>query len=83
MPEALIFFYFHRFERKGVKISRVTKPVCPTSQLLKHPAKSAFKRLILMTPLCQHRLLTMSTNPMSVELNGSECEKGQVTQRLS
>ena len=34
-----------------------------------------------MTPLCQHLLLTMSTNPMSVELNDSECEKVQVTQQ--
>ena len=59
----------------------VAKFVCPTSQLLKHPAKSAFKRLILTTPLRQHLLLTMSTNPMSVELNDSECEKGQVTQQ--
>ena len=48
-----------------------------------HPPKSAFKSLILILtmPLCQHLLLTMSTHPTSVELNDSECEKGQVTQR--
>ena len=59
----------------------IAKFMCPTSQLLKRPAKSAFKRLILTTPLCQHLLLTKSTNPMSVELNDSEFKKGQVTQR--
>ena len=80
-PEALLFFYCHHFRERGIKISHVAKFVCPTSQPLKHPAKSAFKRLILMMPLCQHLLLTMSTNPTSVELNDSECEKGQVTQR--
>ncbi len=58
---------------------RVAKFVCPTSQLLKRQAKSVFKRLILTMPLCQHLLLTMSTNPTSVELNDSGCEKGQVT----
>ena len=67
---------------RGIKISHIAKQfVCPTSQLLKHPAKSAFKRLILMMPLCQHLLLTMSINPTSMELNDSECEKGQVTQK--
>ena len=65
---------------RGIKISRFAKFVCPTSQLLKRPVKSAFKRLILTmtTPLCQHLLLTTSTNPTSVELNDSECEKGQI-----
>jgi hypothetical protein len=52
-----------------------------TQELLKRPARSAFKRLILTTPLCQHLLLTMSSIPTSVELNDSECEKGHVTQR--
>ena len=69
---------------RGIKISRIAKWfVCPTSQLLKlkHPAKSALKRLILMTPLCQHLLLTVSTTPTSTELNDSDYEKGQVTQR--
>ena len=51
------------------------------SQLLKRPAKSAFKRLILTMPLCQHLLLTSSTIPTSVELNDSECKKDQVSQQ--
>ena len=80
MPEALLFFDGHRFRERGIKISHVAKFFCPTSQLFKRPAK-AFKRLILTMPLCQHLLLTMSTNPTSVELNDSECKKGQVTQR--
>ncbi len=54
---------------------------CPTSQLLERPAKSAFKRLILTTPLCQHLLLSMSSTPTSHKLSDAECEKGQVTQR--
>ena len=68
-------------EREEIKISHVAKFLCPMSQFLKRPAKSAFKRLILMMPLCQHLLLTMSSIPTSVELNDFECEKGQVTQR--
>jgi hypothetical protein len=65
-----------------IKIVHVLKFVCPTTQeLLKRPAGSAFKRLILTTPLRQHLLLTMSSIPTSVELNDSECEKGHVTQR--
>jgi hypothetical protein len=79
--EVLLFFYCHRFRERRIKISQVPKFVCPTCQLLKRPAKSGFKSLILTTPLCQHLLLTMSTNPMSVELNDSEYEKGQVTQQ--
>jgi hypothetical protein len=67
-------------EREEIKISHVAKFVCPMSQFLKHPAKSAFKHLILMTPICQHLLLTISSIPTSVKLNDSECEKGQVTQ---
>jgi hypothetical protein len=51
------------------------------SQLLKRPAKSAFKHLILMMPLCQHLLLSMSSTPTSQELSNAECEKGQVTQQ--
>jgi hypothetical protein len=54
---------------------------CPTSQLLEHPAKSAFKRLILMMPLCQHLLLSMSSIPTSYKLSNADCEKGHVTQR--
>ncbi len=53
---------------------------CPTSRLLKRPAKSAFKRLILTTPLCQHLLLSMSSTPTSHKLSNADCEKGQVTQ---
>jgi hypothetical protein len=52
---------------------------CPMSRLLEHPAKSAFKRLILMTPLCQHLLLSMSSTPTSYKLNDADSEKGQVT----
>jgi len=54
--------------------------VCPTGRFLEAPAKSAFKRLILETPLYQHLLLSMSSIPTS-ELNDPECEKGHVTQR--
>ena len=50
-------------------------------RLLKRPAKSAFKRLILTTPLCQHLLLSMSSTLTPVELSDADCEKGQVTQR--
>ncbi len=54
---------------------------CPTSRLLKHPAKSAFKCLVLTMPLCQHLLLSMSSTPTSYELSNTDCEKGHVTQR--
>ncbi len=54
---------------------------CPTSQLLERPAKSVFKRLILMRPLYQHLLLSMSSTPTSYKLSNADCEKGQVTQR--
>ncbi len=54
---------------------------CPTSQLLERPAKSAFKHLILTTPLCQHLLLSMSSTPASHELSNADCKKGKVTQR--
>jgi hypothetical protein len=53
---------------------------CPTGRFLQAPAKSAFKRLILETPLYQHLLLSMSSIPTS-ELNDAECKKGHVTQR--
>ena len=53
--------------------------LCPTSKFLQLPAKSAFKRLILKTPLYWHLLLTMSSIPMS-KLNNAECKKGHVTQ---
>jgi hypothetical protein len=43
--------------------------------------KSAFKRLIITTPLCQHLLLSMSSTPISYELSNADCKKGQVTQR--
>ena len=78
--EALLFFYCHGL-RVGIKISQVAKMlVCPAGRFLESPAKSAFKRLILETPLYQHLLLTMSSTPKS-ELNNAECEKGHVTQR--
>ncbi len=54
---------------------------CPTSWLLKRPAKSAFKCLILTTPLCQHLLLSMSSTPTSHKLSDADCKKGQVTQQ--
>jgi hypothetical protein len=41
-----------------------------------------FKRLKLMTLLCQHLLLSMSSTPMSNKLSDADCEKGQVTQWL-
>ncbi len=55
---------------------------CPTSRLLEHLAKSAFKHLILTMPLCQHLLLSMSSTPRSYKLSNADCKKGQVTQRL-
>ena len=54
--------------------------LCPTSEFLQSPVKSAFKRLILKTPLYQHLLLTMSSIPVT-KLTDQECEKGQLTQR--
>jgi hypothetical protein len=74
--EALAIFYCCG-TRVRIKISPVEEmPVCPTGRFLQSPAKSAFKRLILETPLYQH----MSSNPTS-ELTDAECEKGHVTQR--
>ena len=49
-------------------------------RLLKLPAKSTFKHLILKTTLCQHLLLSMSSSPTSVELSDADCKKGQVSQ---
>ncbi len=51
------------------------------SQLLERPEKSAFRHLILTTPLCQHLLLSMCSTPTSYKLSNTNCEKGQVTQR--
>jgi len=66
----------------GLKILHVKKlPACPTSRLLKHPAKSRFKHLILTTPLCQHYLLTTSSSLTTTKLNDADWEKGQVTQQ--
>jgi hypothetical protein len=56
---------------------------CPMSRLLfERPAKSAFKRLVLTTTLCQHLLLSMSSTPTSYKLSDADCEKGHVTQWL-
>ncbi len=54
---------------------------CLTSQLLEHPAKSAFKHLVLTTLLCQHLLLSMSSTPTSYELSDADYKKGRVTQQ--
>jgi len=79
-PEALVFS-FAADREKGIKISRPVKiHLCPTNEFLQSPAKSAFKRLILKTPLYQHLLLTMSSIP-ATEITDQECEKGQLTQR--
>ncbi len=65
-----------------IKISLDAKLlVCPTSRFLEAPAKSAFKRLILETPLYQHLLLSMSSIPAS-ELNDAECE-AETTRKAS
>ena len=62
-------------------ISYLANPhVCATSKFLESPAKSAFKRLVLETPLYRHLLLTMSSAATS-ELNDADCEKGHVSQR--
>ncbi len=55
---------------------------CPISRLLEYPAKSVFKCLILMAPLCQHLLLSISSTPRSYKLSNADCEKGQFTERL-
>ncbi len=52
------------------------------SRLLKRPVKSVFKHLILMTPLCQQLLLSMSSTPTSYKLSNTDCKKGHVTQWL-
>jgi hypothetical protein len=62
-------------------ISYLANPlVCATLKFLESPAKSAFKRLILETPLYRHLLLTMSSIATS-ELNDADCKKGHVSQR--
>jgi hypothetical protein len=81
MPEALLFFYAADWEKEIARISPSERFACPTKRLLKLPANSAFKRLILKTPLCEHLLLSMSSNLTSVELSNADCEKGQVSQR--
>ena len=80
-PEALAFFYAADREKEIARISPSENFACLTTRLLKRPAKSAFKRLILTMPLCQHLLLSMSSTLTSVELSDADCEKGQVTQR--
>jgi len=66
---------------KGIKIFQEMKiRLCPTNKFLQLPAKSAFKHLILKTPLYRHLLLTMSSIPVT-ELKDQEYKKGQLTQR--
>jgi hypothetical protein len=61
LPPLLTAFLLIKEEE--LKMSHVAKlPACPMSRLLKCPAMSVFKRLILRTPLCQHLLPTMRTN---------------------
>ncbi len=81
MPEALALFLPPIWERGTEKILLSANFACPTSQLLKRPAKSAFKHLVLTTPLCQHLLLSMSSTPTSYRLSDADCKKGHVTQR--
>jgi len=79
-PEALAIFSTAGRE-KGIKIFPPVKiRLCPTNEFLQLPAKSAFKHLILKTPLFRHLLLTMSSTPLT-ELIDQECKKGQLTQR--
>ena len=62
-------------------ISHFANPhACATSKFLVSPAKSAFKRLVLETPLYRHLLLTMSSTATS-ELNDADSKKGHVSQR--
>jgi hypothetical protein len=64
-PEALAIF-FAADREKGIKIFQEAKiRLCPTNEFLQSPARSAFKRLILKTPLSQHLLLTMSSIPVT------------------
>jgi len=63
------------------KISPSERFACPVTWLLKRPAKSAFKHLILKTPLCQHLLLSISSSLTSVEMSNADCERGQVSQQ--
>ncbi len=74
-------FFFGADREKGIKILPPAKiHLCPTDEFLQSPARSAFKRLFLKTPLCQHLLLTMSSTPLT-ELTDQECEKGMLMQR--
>ena len=75
-----IIFLLPRNKSRNQDFAYRGNTFCPTGRFLQLPAKSAFKRLILETPLYQHLLLTMSSTPTS-ELNDAECEKGHVTQR--
>jgi len=74
-------FFSAADREKGIKIFSSAKiRLCPTNEFLQSPAKSAFKHLILKTPLYRHLLLTMSSTPLT-ELTDQECKKGQLTQR--
>ena len=54
---------------EGLTISHAEKPsACITNRILRPPANSAFKRLILRTPLCQHHVLSMSMITGIIEL---------------
>jgi hypothetical protein len=75
-PEALLFFTSPIEREEIAKISPSERFACPVTQLLKLPAKSAFKHLILKTPLCQHLLLNMSSSLTSVELRLKLTAKG-------
>ncbi len=50
------------------------------SGLLKHQAKSVFKHLILLMPLCKHLIATMSINTTPEDLKDMDCKKGHVAQ---
>jgi len=77
--EALAIF-FTADREEGIKIFQEMKiRSCPPDEFLQWPAKSAFKRLILKTPLYRHLLLTMSSIPVT-ELTDQECEKGKLTE---
>ena len=78
----LYHFFLPPIERiREIRILLLANPrVCPTSKFLEYPAKSAFKRLILETPLCRLLLSTMSSSTTS-DLHDQECERGHVSQR--
>jgi hypothetical protein len=54
------------------------QPPCPVSLHLKHPAKSLFKCFILVTPLCQNLLISMSSNLSPNDLRDTNCKKKHV-----